>query len=136
MGQQQILFLILGVCVIGIALSAGVITLQSNSSIDHRQVMSQELKTLADEALAYRRRPYEQHGGDGTFIGLTSTPYGIAKLTNKPLTQFGEFYIAKSGNDRSVQIMAVGDSPGIDPRKPIKMLMTVSSEAASIVVLN
>lgn len=136
MGQQQILFLILGVCIIGIAISTSIIVLQSDASIDHRQMIYSDLKKLASEAQAYRRRSFEDDGGDGTFIGLTSTLQGIEKLTKTRSTPYGEFVIKKSGNLQSVQIVAIGNSPGNDPRKPIKLLMTVFAESTSIGVMN
>lgn len=136
MRQQQILFLILGACIIGIALSVGVIAVQANSGVDYRSALYTDLKKIADEARTYRARPYEEDGGDGTFIGLTSTPQGLEKLTSSSVLPAGKFSIVKSGNTQSVQILAIGFSPGTDPRKPIKMLMTVFAETTSIAVLN
>ena len=136
MGQQQILFLILGVCIIGVAISTGIIVLQADPGIDHRQAMYSELKELASKTQAYRHRSFEQGGGEGTFIGLTSTPQGIETLTTTRLTPHAEYSIPKSGNSQTVQIMAVGHLPGNDPRKPIKMLMTVFPESTSVAVLN
>jgi hypothetical protein len=136
MGQQQILFLILAVCIIGIAMSTGIIVLQSDSSVDYRQAISTDLKILASEAQAYRHRSFEEGGGDGSFIGLTATPQGIEKLTKTRLTSHADYSIKKSGNSHFVQIMAIGHSPGNDARKPIKMLITVFAETTSIAVLN
>lgn len=136
MGQQQILFLILGVCIIGIALSTGIIVAQSDPSSDQRQAVYSNLKQLASEAQAYRLRAFEEGGGDGTFIGLTATQQGIEKLTKMRFTPFAEYAIKRNGNSQSVQIIAIGHSPGNDPRKPMKMLMTVFPASTSIDVLN
>lgn len=136
MGQQQLLFLILGACIIGIAISVGVIAVQANSGVDYRSALYTDLKMLAAEARTYRARSYDEDGGAGTFIGLTSTPQGLKILTSSPVLPAGKFSIIKSGNTHSVQILAVGFSPGIDPRKPMKMLMTVFPESTSIIVLN
>jgi hypothetical protein len=135
-GQQHILFLILGVCILGIALSARAIVLQSDAGMDHRSALQAELQKLADEAQSYRSRPFEQEGGDGTFIGLTATPFGIARLTQAATSPFGEFYISQSGNAYSVQIVAIGNSPGNDPRKPIKLIMNVWADRSRIASLN
>lgn len=136
MGQQQLLFLILGACIIGIAISVGVIAVQANSGVDYRSALYTDLKMLAAEARTYRSRSYEEDGGDGTFIGLTSTPQGMEKLTARPSMPAGKFSIVKSGNTHSVQILAVGFSPGFDPRQPMKMSMTVFAETTSITVQN
>ncbi len=136
MGQQQILFLILGACIAGIAISVGVITVQSNSNVDYRSALYADLKKISNEARMYRVRSYEDEGGDGSFLGLTSTPQGNEELgINRPMPA-GKFSIVKSGNTHSVQILAVGFSPGINPRKPMKMLMTVFPQTTSIAVLN
>jgi hypothetical protein len=136
MGQQHILFLILGVCIIGIALSAGTITLQSHEGINQRQFLYDEMQRLAARAQEYRRLPFEENGGDGTFIGLTATPYGIARLTKTPTTPFGEFQVSKSGNSHAVEITAIGNSAGNDPRRPVKIVMTVFSNRTSVLVVN
>ena len=135
MGQQQLLFLILGTCIIGIAISVGVIAVQSNSNVDYRSALHSELQQIAADARSYRARSFEDEGGEGTFIGLISTPEGMQKLSVSSLYA-GKFSIVKSGNSKSVQILAVGFSPGINPRKPMKMLMTIFPESSSIAVLN
>ena len=136
MVPQQLLVLILGVCIIGIAVSAGFIIVQNDSYGDCRQAIYSEFTTLAKATREYRVRPYESDGGDGTFIGLTATPQGIAKLTQTSSTPFADFSIQASGTAQAVSILAIGKSPGLDVRKPVKMLMTVFPETTAIVVLN
>ena len=136
MGQQQILFLILGICVIGIAVSAGAIAFQSDGGIDQRQLLYDEMNKLALRAQAFRSSPLEQNGGDGTFFGLTATPHGIARLMPTSTTPFGEFHISRSGNRHSVEMTVIGTHPGNDPRKPIKLIMNVWRDKSSITSLN
>ncbi len=136
MGKQHILFLILAACLVGIAFCSSVIVAQSNVKVDCRQLLQAELLHLAAEARAYRDRSFEENGGDGTFIGLTSKPFGISRLTQHLSAPFGEFFISKSGNAHSVQITAIGKSPGNDPRKPIKMLMTIFADRSAIATVN
>ncbi len=136
MGPQQLLVLILGVCIIGIAVSAGVIIVQNESYGDCRQAITAEFDRLASAARDYRVRSYESEGGDGTFIGLTTTPQGIAKLTQTASTPFADFSILSNGNDRTVSLLAIGKSPGQDSRKPIEMVMMVFEDTSAIVVLN
>jgi hypothetical protein len=136
MGKARILLFMLGACIAGIAISARMIAVQSDTSGEYRQLLYVELEKLAAEAQAYHNRRFEDDGGDDTFIGLTSTPYGIARLTKNPRTPFGEFFISKSGNVHDVQITAIGNSPGNDRRKPIKMLMTIFAERSAIAVIN
>jgi hypothetical protein len=136
MGQQQILFLILGVCIGGIVLSASAIALQSEANVNLRDVIVSELRELSSDAQEYRLRPFEKGGGDGTFLGLTATPQGMAQLRKYRRSLHAEYSITRSGNSTSVQILAIGHGPGNDPRKPIKILLTVFPERSSISVLN
>lgn len=136
MGPQQLLVFILGFCIIGIAVSAGFIIVQNESYGDCRQAIYGEFTSLAKAAREYRARPYESEGGDGTFLGLTATTQGIARLTQTPSTPFADFSIQGNGVAQSVSILAIGKSPGLDVRKPVKMSMTVFAESTAIVVLN
>ena len=136
MGQQQILFLILAICILGIAFTAGVIAHQADESVDLRNSILADLQQLAGQARMYRARPYEEYGGDGTFLGLTATPEGITKLTGNPRTPYAQYAIARSGNVSSVEIVGIGTVPGNDSRRPICMRVTVFAESTAIAVLN
>lgn len=134
MGQQQILFFILVVCIAGIAVSAAAIV--SDSETDYRAAIRADLTGLAERAREFRATPFEAEGGDGTFIGLTATPQGFARLAGTMTRTYARFFISKSGNSRSVEVTAVGLHPGNDPRKPIMMVMTVFAESTAIRVVN
>ena len=134
MKQPQILFLILGVCAIGIVVSGAIVAGQSATDGNPRESICEELYRLAAKAQAYRARSFEASGGDGTFIGLTSL--GITRLTSTPATPFGKFVITKNGNPEFVEFMAVGNGPGIDHRLPITMVMRVFADSVSLTVLN
>jgi hypothetical protein len=77
MGQQQLLLIILGVIVVGIAVAVG-ITMFSDSAISaNRDAVSNDLVNLAARAQQFYRRPSALGGGGNTFTGLT-----LDKLTN------------------------------------------------------
>jgi hypothetical protein len=79
MGQQQLLLIILGVIVVGIAVAVG-ITMFSDSAISaNRDAVSNDLVNLAARAQQFYRRPTALGGGGNTFTGLT-----LDKLTNMP----------------------------------------------------
>jgi hypothetical protein len=136
MRQQHLVFLILGFCIIGIAVSAGSIAHQASDGAHQRQLLNDELRRLATLAQAYCNRSFEENGGDGTFIGLTATSYGIARITKTPTTLAGEFMITKSGDARSLEITGIGNVPGYDPTKPIKMLLRITANSTSIIAVN
>jgi hypothetical protein len=135
-GQQQILFLILAMCVIGIAVTVGVIKIQQGDLDDRRDVVIAELERLASEAREYYRRPLQDGGGDGSFIQLTARPQGIKKLIDAPLTNRGDFSVRMSNTSSYVELLGVGLDRGLDPRYPVKIMMTVWPESTAVTILN
>lgn len=69
MGQQQLLLIVLGIIVIGIAVIVG-ITLFRQSAIDHmRDLITNENANLAIEAVKYYKKPTLFGGGGYSFTG-------------------------------------------------------------------
>ncbi len=134
MGQQQILFLILVVCIAGIAISAFAIVHEDDTDV--RAAIRSDLTMLAERARAFRNKPFEADGGDGTFIGLTATPQGFERLAGTMSRTYARYSISRSGNARSVEVTALGLYPGNDKRRPIRMVMTVFAESTAIHVAN
>ncbi|MFN0157810.1 MAG: hypothetical protein ACKVRP_07040 [Bacteroidota bacterium] len=136
MGHQQILFLLLGICIIGVITSVGVITLQDELAPDNREVLMHQLQSVAFEAQAYYRRPFNAGGGEETFLGLSANIEGIKKLTLSHSTSYGDIFIRTSGNVKSVELMAIGIERGQDERYPVRVVMTVWPESTAVKILN
>jgi len=69
MGQQQLLLIVLGAIVVGIAIIVG-INLFNASAINHmRDQITDENANLAIEAVKYYRKPTLFGGGGNTFTG-------------------------------------------------------------------
>lgn len=108
MGQQQLLLIILGVIVVGIAVAVG-ITMFSDSAISaNRDAVSNDLVNLAARAQQYYRRPAALGGGGNSFAGLTADAAGLAKLTNRGANANGVYTISAAGTATSVEIRGVG----------------------------
>lgn len=136
MGQQQLLLLILGVCVVGVAISVGIISLQDAATPDNREIMIGELRELARAAQSYYRRPFVYGGGNGSFLSLTAVPRSITQLTATPSTKYGEYFISKNGRSGSLEIIGIGMEPGEDSRFPVRVAMTVWPDSVAVRVLN
>ena len=136
MGQQQILFLILAICVIGIAVTVGVIKVQQGDLDDRREVVIAELERLASKAQEYYRRPAHDGGGDSSFIQLTARPQGIKMLTDAPSSNYGDFSVRISRTSSYVQLIGVGLDRGLDPHYPVRIMMTVWPESTAATILN
>lgn len=136
MGQQQILFLILGVCVLGIAISVGVITVQEEPATENREYVIAQLHQLADEAQVYYARSSEANEGAGTFLELTLFSNGINALTARSSTHRGDFAVRQTGTSNSLQIVGIGVVPGHDTHLPVRAMITVWPDSTALAVLN
>jgi Tfp pilus assembly protein PilE len=113
MGQQQLLLIILGVIVVGIAVAVG-ITMFSDSAISaNRDALTNDLVNLASRAQQYYRRPVALGGGGYTFSGLTADATGLSRLTNKPSNGNGTYSITVAGSgtgtSASLTIKGIGN---------------------------
>jgi hypothetical protein len=136
MGQQQILFLILGVCVLGIAVSVGVIALQQEASHENRAILIAELQRLGTLAQEFYKRPFEDRGGGGSFLPLTGVSHSVSVLSPTPSKAHGDFFIKKTSSCTSVEIVAIGVVPGNDRILPVRAMITVYPESTAVSILN
>ena len=98
MGQQQLLLIILGVIVVGIAVAVG-ITMFSDSAISaNRDALTNDLVNLASRAQQFYRRPTSLGGGGNSFALLTATAAGMKFLTNNSSNANGSYSILVAGS--------------------------------------
>ncbi len=76
MGQQQLLLIILGVIVVGIAVVVGITMFQDNAISANRDAVTNDLVSLGARAQQYYRRPTPVGGGGVSFVGLTNGEAG------------------------------------------------------------
>ena len=69
MGQQQLLLIVLGVIIVGIAIFVGITLFQSNAAEAKRNNVTNELINLATLAQQYYQRPTALGGGNRAFTG-------------------------------------------------------------------
>jgi hypothetical protein len=87
MGQQQLLLIVLGVIVVGIAVVVGINLFTANAVLANRDGVVADLTNLAATAQQFYRRPTAMGGGGYTFTGWTipaeidTTPNGIYTAT-------------------------------------------------------
>ena len=72
MGQQQLLLIILGVIIVGIAVAVGITMFQDNALSATRDAMTADLVNLASKAQQYYRKPASLGGGGNSFGGITA----------------------------------------------------------------
>ena len=87
MGQQQLLLIVLGVIVVGIAVVIGINLFTANAVSANRDGIVADLNSLGAMAQQHYRKPIQTGGGGYTFTGWTipaktdTTPNGIYAAT-------------------------------------------------------
>ena len=69
MGQQQLLLIVLGVIIVGVAVVVGISMFTANAIEAKRNNVTNDLLHLASEAQKYYRTPTSMGGGENTFTG-------------------------------------------------------------------
>ena len=110
MGQQQLLLIILGVIVVGIAVAVGITMFSDNAVSANRDAVSNDLVNLAARAQQFYRRPAALGGGGNSFVGLSADAAGLAKLTNMGggKNANGTYSVQTAGTANQVVIQGVG----------------------------
>ena len=128
MGQQQLLLIILGVIVVGIAVAVGITMFTDNALNANRDAVTNDLVNLAARAQQYYRRPTALGGGGNSFSGLT-----LANLTNRPTNGNGTYSLPTVAA-HGVTIRGVG-TESISAGQYVTMEIFVSDSKADSVGL-
>jgi hypothetical protein len=115
MGQQQLLLIILGVIIVGIAIAVGLSLFSAQSIQANKDAMINDLNNIAAHAYQYKIRPSSMGGGQGTYTGYT-IPSKMATNENAAYTATAAAatvsVTATSGSNTTNTIVAVIDSDG------------------------
>ncbi|MBI5214580.1 MAG: hypothetical protein HY960_02385 [Ignavibacteriae bacterium] len=80
MGQQQLLLIILGVIIVGVAIQVGIMMFSSQSMKANQDAILMDLTNLAADVYQFKIRPTIMGGGNGTYAGYiisVNGPWGI-----------------------------------------------------------
>ncbi len=96
MGQQQLLLIILGVIIVGIAIAVGLSMFTAQSIGANKDAIISDMTNLSATAYQFRIRPVAMGGGGGTtFVGYTlasvlatneNATYTLGALTESAIT--------------------------------------------------
>ena len=129
MGQQQLLLIILGVIVVGIAVAVGITMFQDNAVSANRDAVVNDLVNLSARAQQFYRRPTSLGGGQNKFTGLTGDLAGIQKLVNTTAYPWvnanGTYAISTAGTDSSVTLQGTGTEIGNNGSANVQVTMKV-----------
>lgn len=136
MGQQQLMLIIVGVVIIGIAIAVG-ITMFSDSAINaNRDALGNDLANLASRAHQFYRTPAYLGGGGNSFSPLTTN--SITLLTNTPTNGNGSYAVttAGTGTGLSAVVVITGVGNELYDGSPVSIEVFVYPDRDSMVTLN
>ena len=118
MGQQQLLLIVLGVIVVGIAVMLGLLLFRAQAIESKRDILLTEGVSIAAVAQQYYRKPSEIGGGGKSFLGWEMPPlfrqttngyYETENLTATQIVIIGTGNEEVTGGDSiKVRITATG----------------------------
>ena len=101
MGQQQLLLIVLGVIIVGIAIVVGINLFNANSISSNRDGVISDLNNLAALAHQYYSKPTSMAGGGNSFASY-AIPSTLASNAD------GAYTIATAGSATGITFQGVG----------------------------
>lgn len=127
MGQQQLLLIMLGIIIVGVAIAVGINLFTGNAIEQKRNEIINECALLASEAQLYYRKPKEYGGGGKSFTGWQiPQPFKTTEAGSFVATSVSaeEVIITGTGNE----VVTNGDS--------VQVKLTVTKENYTTTVIH
>ncbi|MDH3251181.1 MAG: hypothetical protein OEM41_00240 [Ignavibacteria bacterium] len=137
MGQQQLLLIILGVIVVGIAVAVGITMFADNATSANRDAVVNDLVNFAARAQQFYRRPTALGGGQGSFLNIQLTHLSN-KVSGSNIINANGTYTIGTPTASSVTVTGQGTEIGNDGSGVVEVDIIVRSGglADSVVVKN
>jgi hypothetical protein len=135
-GQQQILLVILAVCILAVTVSISVISFSGHEAIDNRTLLAEDLHQIAKRAQDYVNLRAGMGGGGVSFYVLSRMPDALGNLRCPSSNAHGDFHVRRSANSSYMQIVGVGNGVGYDPKRPLRLMVTVWADSFALETLN
>ena len=149
MGQQQLLLLVLGIIIVGIAVAVGIRMFNSAAVDANRDAVTMDLVNLAAKAQQYYKKPPSMAGGGGNFRNFTigsldlSNANGAYRLaTSAPSTlvtaapAVGTSNTISTSQTAQMFIVGYGTETGRDGTNLVMVYATVTPTSVVSTVLN
>lgn len=123
MGQQQLLIIILGVLVVGIAISGGLRILDSYNQANDRDQLIIQMNSIVSDARTYAAKPAYLGGGAGSFTGFSAS---------RALTTSDRYRIYPGVNPNILSLTGFGSITGSDGTTPVQVVLIFDLAANSV----
>jgi hypothetical protein len=132
MGQQQLLLIVLGVIIVGIAIVVGINLFNANAVSSNRDAVISDLNNLGAMANQFYMKPTSMGGGGGAY-DVSKGATAAWSIPTTLLSTANGSYVATPGAS-SVSIVGTGtQSVG---GSPVKATATVTPTGTTVVVNN
>lgn len=128
MGQQQLLLIVLGVIIVGIAVVVGINVFTASSIEANRDAVIADLTNIAAMAQQYYRKPTALGGGGNSFANF-SIPTQLNSTAN------GNYSISTAGNAASIAFTGKGTEV-VSGTDTVQVTMTVTPQNITTTIVN
>jgi Tfp pilus assembly protein PilE len=132
MGQQQLLLIVLGVIIVGIAVVVGINIFSASSSNANRDAVVSDLTNLGAMAQQYYRKPTAMGGGGNSFVGFTTAKIPASLLTNAN----GTYTVKTAGTSTTIVFSGTGKEKGYNGTGAISVDMSVWADSMKASMTN
>ena len=131
MGQQQLLLIVLGVIIVGIAIVVGINIATTSAQSSNRDGVIADLMTIGNYAQQYYRKPIGMGGGSNTFNGGTD-PWTIPPAIDT--TGNGTYTATVAA--QTVTLVGLGNETGNDGSTKVKATATITPNNITTTINN
>ena len=127
MGQQQLLLIVLGTIIVGVAVVVGINMFTTGAVNAERDALLQDVNNVASTAASYWRKPAALGGGARTFVGVadvttfgadSSNANGVHLMSTVTATSFT---LTSTGANEGVEIVAIITQNGVSGTPTINL---------------
>ncbi len=127
MGQQQLLLIVIGVIIVGIAIVVGINLASTSAQSANRDAVIADLNNIGAFAQQYYRKPTTMGGGGNSFTGWTIPPRLVT-------TANGTFTATVGAT--VVTIVGTGNEIGNDKTNKVKATAVVTPTGITVTINN
>jgi len=129
MGQQQLLLIVIGVIIVGIAIVVGINLAATSAQSANRDAVIADLNNIGAFAQQYYRKPTALGGGGNSFEGFTIPP-NLTKTGN------GTYTLSGNPGQTAVTIVGIGNETGDDGTTKVKATALVTPDNIVVTINN
>jgi len=127
MGQQQLLLIVLGVIIVGIAVAVGITMFGAGAAQANFDAVMADCQKIASDAQGWYRKPVNMGGGGRSFTDMT-----LARLGFPDANENGEYEIDIAEDGESFEITGTGVEDADNDDNPVEIVLYVEADSIGL----